>query len=157
MLESANKHLCGMLFSGMARKRKGSKSSLPSAKAQKKAKTSSAKAKNQAVALLNAQQHTGASADIQQQAQAIVRGPVAQAEEPEDLVALHRVRFVPWQPTAAIATAATSDGSVLAVARDNGSIELWETATWTCFQVGLNSQCPSVSINTNGHCGTCNL
>ena len=146
-----------MLFSGMARKRKGSKSSLPSAKAQKKAKTSSAKAKNQAVALLNAQQHTGASADIQQQAQAIVRGPVAQAEEPEDLVALHRVRFVPWQPTAAIATAATSDGSVLAVARDNGSIELWETATWTCFQVGLNSQCPSVSINTNGHCGTCNL
>jgi hypothetical protein len=42
---------------------------------------------------------------------------------------------VPWQPTAVIAAAATSDGSVLAVARDNGSIEVWETATWTCFQV----------------------
>ena len=52
-----------------------------------------------------------------------------------DLVTLHRARFVPWQPTAVVASAVTADGSVLAVAQDSGAIELWETATWTCFQV----------------------
>ena len=135
-MQAVPNHSYRFLSTGMARKRKGSQSTLPPAKAQrKKAKTSSGKAKNKAVALVDPQQHTSVSAGIQQQAQVAVRSAAAQTELPDDLVALHRVRFVPWQPTAVIAAAATSDGSVLAVARDNGSIEVWETATWTCFQV----------------------
>jgi U3 small nucleolar RNA-associated protein 4 len=57
------------------------------------------------------------------------------AAEPAELVALHRARFVPWQPAAVVACAFTPDGSVLAVGQESGGIELWETATWTCFQV----------------------
>ncbi|CAL8461915.1 g1446 [Coccomyxa elongata] len=122
----------------MAKKRKRAQTSQPAAKPQKKQKETGADAKgrNQAVPLLDhsPQHQNGFSSALRQQAQRIVRGTVAQAGQPEDLVALHRVRFVPWQPTAAIASAATADGSLLAVARENGSIELWETATWTCFQ-----------------------
>ncbi len=123
----------------MAKKRKRSQTSQPAAKPQKKQKETGADAKgrNQAVPLLDhsPQHQNGFSSALRQQTQRVVRGTVAQAGQPEDLVALHRVRFVPWQPTAAIASAATADGSLLAVARENGSIELWETATWTCFQV----------------------
>ena len=56
-------------------------------------------------------------------------------EDAAELVALHRARFVPWQPAAIVALAVTPDGSALAVGQESGSIELWETATWTCFQV----------------------
>ena len=56
-------------------------------------------------------------------------------EDAAELVALHRARFVPWQPAAVVALAVTPDGSALAVGQENGGIQLWETATWTCFQV----------------------
>ena len=62
--------------------------------------------------------------------------PVQQGADSE-LVTLHRARFVPWQPTAVVASAVTADGSVLAIAQDSGALELWETVTWTCFQVSL--------------------
>ena len=62
-----------------------------------------------------------------------------QDESSDDLVSLHRARFVPWQPTAVVASAASSDGSLVAVAHESGSIEVWETAGWTCRQV--ISQC----------------
>ena len=55
----------------------------------------------------------------------------------DDLVALHRARFVPWQPTAVLASATSTDGSLLAVAHESGRIEVWETASWTCRQVAL--------------------
>ena len=57
------------------------------------------------------------------------------AAEAAELVALHRARFVPWQPAAVVACAFAPDGSVLAVGQESGAIELWETSTWTCFQV----------------------
>lgn len=53
----------------------------------------------------------------------------------EDLVSLHRARFVPWQPTAVVASATSNDGSLLAVAHESGAIEVWETTSWTCRQV----------------------
>lgn len=52
------------------------------------------------------------------------------------LVELHRSRFVEWQPAGVAALAASGDGSVVAAAREDGDIELYETATSYCFQVG---------------------
>lgn len=51
------------------------------------------------------------------------------------VVALHRSRFVEWQPAGVAALAASGDGSLLAAAREDGDIELYETATGHCFQV----------------------
>jgi hypothetical protein len=50
-----------------------------------------------------------------------------QQEHSQELVALHRVRFVPWEPSAGLGAAVTNDGSLLAVLRENGAIELWDT------------------------------
>ncbi len=58
-----------------------------------------------------------------------------------ELVALHRARVVDWSPTAITAIAATTDGTVLAVARESGSIELWNTEHWQCIKVGDRSCC----------------
>ena len=55
------------------------------------------------------------------------------------VVALHRSRFIEWQPAGVVALAASGDGSVLAAAREDGDIELYETATSYCFQVRLTS------------------
>ena len=52
-----------------------------------------------------------------------------------ELVALHRARVVEWSPTAVTALAATADGTVVAVARESGSIELWNTEHWQCMKV----------------------
>lgn len=69
-------------------------------------------------------------ASAQQQQSALVQG------QSDDLVALHRIRFVPWKPTAGIGTATTSDGSLLAVLRQNRAIEVWDTEAWVCLLVG---------------------
>ena len=53
------------------------------------------------------------------------------------LVALHRVRFVPWSPTPVVAAAARPDGAVLAAARDDGEIELWDGGTWASIVVSV--------------------
>ena len=52
-----------------------------------------------------------------------------------DLVALHRARIVDWSPTAVTALAASADGTVVAAARESGSIEIWSTAHWQCIKV----------------------
>ncbi|KAL4856387.1 WD repeat-containing protein PCN [Chlorella vulgaris] len=50
------------------------------------------------------------------------------------LIALHRSRFIDWQPAEVVALAASGDGSVVAAAREDGDIELYETTTSHCFQ-----------------------
>jgi hypothetical protein len=55
----------------------------------------------------------------------------------ETLVALHRARFVDWSPTAATASAVSGDGTLLAVARESGNVELWQTDHWSCITVGI--------------------
>ena len=60
--------------------------------------------------------------------------PLADAKglkQPDTLIALHRARFFDWAPTAVTAIAVTSDGTVLAAARESGSIEIWHTDHWT--------------------------
>ena len=52
-----------------------------------------------------------------------------------ELVTLHRARVVDWAPTAITALAATADGTVVAAARESGSIELWNTEHWQCMKV----------------------
>jgi U3 small nucleolar RNA-associated protein 4 len=48
-------------------------------------------------------------------------------------MALHRARFVDWAPTAIVAIAPTMDGAYVAVAREDGTIELYDAAGhWTC-------------------------
>jgi U3 small nucleolar RNA-associated protein 4 len=53
------------------------------------------------------------------------------------LIALHRSRFIDWQPAEVVALAASGDGSVVAAAREDGDIELYETTTSHCFQVSV--------------------
>lgn len=75
----------------------------------------------------------------------------------ETLVALHRARFLDWSPTAATASAVSGDGSLLAVARESGDVELWQTDHWTCITVapllvqGL-TVCSSVRSPFRGSC-----
>ena len=52
-----------------------------------------------------------------------------------NLLALHRARFVEWEPTAAVASGASGDGTVLAVARESGDVELWNADHWSCIAV----------------------
>ena len=52
----------------------------------------------------------------------------------EGPLALHCGKFVPWRPTAVLALAATGDGSVVALARESGDIEIWDTEIWHCIK-----------------------
>ena len=52
----------------------------------------------------------------------------------EGCLALHCGKFVPWRPTAVLALAATGDGSVVALARESGDIEIWDTEIWHCIK-----------------------
>lgn len=67
------------------------------------------------------------------------RGPkrARTEEEPASagVVALHRTRFIDWQPSGVVALAASCDGSLVAAGREDGGIELYETSTSHCFQV----------------------
>lgn len=60
--------------------------------------------------------------------------PVAQTNASlveNDIIALHRARFIDWAPAAVTALSASSDGTVLAAARESGNIELWHTDHWS--------------------------
>lgn len=63
-----------------------------------------------------------------------------------ELLALHRARFTEWEPTAVVSLAAAGDGTALAVAREGGSIEIWETDYWTCVSVSLNPYYSPASV-----------
>ena len=58
-----------------------------------------------------------------------------EATDDSELIALHRARIINWSPTAVTALAATADGTVVAVARESGSIEIWNTEHWQCIKV----------------------
>ena len=63
-----------------------------------------------------------------------IRARPAEDGHSAGVVALHRARFVQWQPAGSVALAASGDASLLAAAREDGDIELYETATNHRFQ-----------------------
>lgn len=52
-----------------------------------------------------------------------------------DVLAIQRGRFVQWQPAPVICSAVTADGTVAAVGREDGQIELWDTLSWQLLKV----------------------
>jgi WD40 repeat protein len=54
-----------------------------------------------------------------------------------DVLEIQRGRFVQWQPAPVICSAATSDGTVAAVGREDGTIELWDTLSWQLLKVNV--------------------
>lgn len=57
-----------------------------------------------------------------------------ETSESDRMVALHRARIVEWAPTAITALAATADATIVAAARESGSIEIWNTEHWQCIK-----------------------
>lgn len=70
----------------------------------------------------------------QQQHQVQATEHSAQPAAP-DVLSIQRGRFVQWQPSPVICSAATADGTVAAVGREDGTIELWDTLTWQLLKV----------------------
>lgn len=60
-----------------------------------------------------------------------------ETSESDRMVALHRARIVEWAPTAITALAATADATIVAAARESGSIEIWNTEHWQCIKVAM--------------------
>ena len=52
-----------------------------------------------------------------------------------DVLAIQRGRFVQWQPSPVVCSAVTADGTVAAVGREDGQIELWDTLSWQLLKV----------------------
>ncbi len=61
--------------------------------------------------------------------------PPEQLLAQQDMLALQRGRFVRWQPSPVLCGAVTADGTVAAVGREDGQIELWDTLTWQLLKV----------------------
>lgn len=51
------------------------------------------------------------------------------------LVAYQRCRAVRWRPRPVVAISVCPDQSTVAVARDNGTMELWNSITWNLIMV----------------------
>ena len=65
------------------------------------------------------------------------RGPPPEQPAAQlDMLALQRGRFVKWQPSPVLCGAVTGDGTVAAVGREDGQIELWDTLSWQLLKVG---------------------
>lgn len=64
---------------------------------------------------------------------------VAQLDKKEQAevssLAVHRGRFASWSPSAVSAGAASQDGTVAAICRENGDIEIWDAVNWKVLQV----------------------
>ena len=54
------------------------------------------------------------------------------AQNPPAMLELHRSRFVEWQPAAVVALAVAPGGFVVALARETGDLEIYDTADWRC-------------------------
>lgn len=66
------------------------------------------------------------------------RAAAVAADQPAaqpDILALQRGRFIKWQPSPVLCGAVTGDGSVAAVGREDGQIELWDTLSWQQLKV----------------------
>ena len=48
------------------------------------------------------------------------------------MLELHRSRFVEWQPSAVVALAVAPGGATVALARETGDIEVYDTTDWRC-------------------------
>ena len=48
------------------------------------------------------------------------------------MLELHRSRFVEWQPAAVVAIAVAPGGTTVALARETGDLEIYDTADWRC-------------------------
>ena len=48
------------------------------------------------------------------------------------MLELHRSRFVEWQPAAVVALAVAPGGLIIALARETGDLEIYDTADWRC-------------------------
>lgn len=83
-----------------------------------------------------------------QQSQSQAPQPNAQLATP-DVLSMQRGRFVQWQPAPVICSAATADGTVAAVGREDGTVELWDTLSWQLLKVRC-CYCVLVEFN-NGH------
>lgn len=51
------------------------------------------------------------------------------------MLQLHRGKFLHWQPSAVVSIDPSRDGTVVAVGRESGDIELWESEHWVLLQV----------------------
>ncbi|KAK9805376.1 hypothetical protein WJX73_008329 [Symbiochloris irregularis] len=65
-------------------------------------------------------------------------------QEPQ-WAAMHRAQFVDWRPTAATAAAVSADGTAVAVARESGRIEVWNTDSWALLSASSGSRDSSIS------------
>ena len=67
------------------------------------------------------------------------------------LTTLEAYRFAQYQPSAVTTMSLTSDKKLLAVARENGSIEVWRTNSWSQIVViPGNKNCPVRHIHWMG-------
>jgi hypothetical protein len=48
------------------------------------------------------------------------------------MLELHRSRFVEWQPAAVVALAVAPGGLTVALARETGDLEIYDTTDWRC-------------------------
>ena len=53
----------------------------------------------------------------------------------EGMVLLHRASFVEWKPAPIVGVASSEDGSLAAIVRESGDVELYETSSMHQFQV----------------------
>lgn len=73
------------------------------------------------------------------------RKAAASPDVSSDLVALYRCSCVDWKPSPIVSIAACPDGSAIAVARDDGDIEFWDTDSWSLTSVRQ----PSLRVPTH--------
>jgi WD40 repeat protein len=59
------------------------------------------------------------------------KAAAAQETMASSLVALYRCSCVSWKPSPIVCVSACPDGSVIAVAREDGDIEFWDTDSWS--------------------------
>lgn len=54
------------------------------------------------------------------------------ADKKQKMLELHRSRFVEWQPAAVVALAVAPGGLTVALARETGDLEVYDTTDWRC-------------------------
>ena len=57
--------------------------------------------------------------------------------ETDAMVALHRLKFLPWQPASVVSIAGTTDGSMSVCVRENGVVEFIDMASNTVIKVRM--------------------